>query len=82
MVVSRIEDDPSWRERHAGFDIHHDEDGYWWRNGCHIEDGFSTLGEARRSIDGYNAEMLEEAQQLGLVPTDSPCLEPSWWSQR
>lgn len=66
-------------ERHAGFAIKQDEDGYFWENGCHGDGGFDTVQECRADIDRFNQEEAEHYADID-TPPDTPCLPAPWWS--
>ena len=66
-------------ERHAGFKIEHDEDGYYWQNGPDGGGYFDTVEECRADIDSYNAEEYERYADID-TPPDTPSLGAPWWS--
>jgi hypothetical protein len=59
-----------------GFSIHQNEDGFYWQKGGY----FDTIEECRADIAHWNHGEIITAQREGLIPVDTPCLEPPWWS--
>lgn len=70
---------PTIIERHAGFAIKHDEDGFFWENGPDGDSDFDTIEECRASIDAYNQEEYERYADID-TPPDTPCLPAPWWT--
>lgn len=65
-------------ERHAGFAIRKDGDGFFWENGSE-GDWFDTIEECRADIDRFNQEDYERYADID-TPPDTPSLGAPWWS--
>lgn len=65
-------------ETYKGRDIHADEDGFFWMDGCREGGGyFDTVEEARSDIRYSDAE--DRANDPSWPPEDTPALEAPWW---